>query len=94
MVTLINRFTVKEGGNEEFEKILDGLTGYMSAQPGFLGHRLLRSVRNRQVYVETAEWSDAESHRNAMGGEEFRSHIQRLGSVATPDPDIFETVAE
>jgi len=94
MVTLINRFVVSEGKGEEFEKILTGITEYMSDQPGFLGHRLYRSLKNPEVYIETAQWKDAESHRTAMRAEAFRDRVQALGGVAKPDPDVFETVDE
>ncbi|WHT23331.1 antibiotic biosynthesis monooxygenase [Crossiella sp. CA-258035] len=94
MVTLINKFQVSEGRNDEFERVLAGITEYMSSQPGFLGHKLYRSLRNPGVYVETAQWKDAESHRSAMQAEAFRSQVQQLGGVAKPDPDVFETIDE
>ena len=37
MVTVINRLTVA-GDPQQFERIISGITEYMKAQPGFLGH--------------------------------------------------------
>ncbi|MFF4585006.1 antibiotic biosynthesis monooxygenase family protein [Streptomyces sp. NPDC001388] len=94
MITLINRFTVTEGRNAEFEDILSGITAYMTSRPGFLGHTLYRSTKNPEVYVETARWTDAASHREAMSAEDFRSRAKYLIQVAKPDPDLFEVIDE
>jgi antibiotic biosynthesis monooxygenase (ABM) superfamily enzyme len=41
MVTFVNKLTV-HGDVEEFLAAKDRVTAYMSAQPGYLGHRTLR----------------------------------------------------
>jgi long-chain acyl-CoA synthetase len=91
MATVINRLTVT-GDSAEFEKIIGQITEYMSAQPGFVEHRLMRSLRRPEIYVEMARWSDADSHRAAMQGEGFRSRVRELSAVATAEPDVFADV--
>ncbi|MDJ1136893.1 antibiotic biosynthesis monooxygenase family protein [Streptomyces iconiensis] len=93
-MTMINRLTVVEGKEEEFRRVVSDISAYMRAQPGFLGHRLHRSVNRPAVYVETAQWRDAESHRSAMRGEGFRQNVQRLAGLASAEPDIFETLED
>jgi heme-degrading monooxygenase HmoA len=93
MVTIINRLTVN-GDIARFEEILRAITAYMSAQPGFMGHRLYRSRRRPEVFIETAAWADAESHRQAMQGKEFHARVRELAGIATPEPDLFDEVGE
>ena len=92
MVTLINRLTVT-GCPKEFEGLLHGITEHMKAQPGFLSHQLYRSQHNPAVYVEIAEWSDAESHRKAMQSNAFVDRVKQLRALASAEPDVFTTVA-
>jgi long-chain acyl-CoA synthetase len=93
MVTIINRFTVN-GDVVHFEQILRGITAYMSAQPGFMGHRLFRSRRRPEVFIEMAAWADAESHGKAMQGKEFHAQVRQLAGICTPEPDLFDEVGE
>ncbi|WP_282685740.1 MULTISPECIES: antibiotic biosynthesis monooxygenase family protein [unclassified Streptomyces] len=93
MITVINRLTV-HGDVAVFEKVLEGITDHMSSQPGFLSHCLYRSLRKPNVFVETARWTDAASHRAAMKADAFQERVKGLGDLATPEPDIFEIVDE
>ncbi|HEV2376973.1 MAG TPA: antibiotic biosynthesis monooxygenase family protein [Streptosporangiaceae bacterium] len=88
---MINRLTVT-GDPAEFERIIARITEYMTAQPGFVEHSLMRSLRRPEVYVEMARWTDADSHRKAMQGEEFQRRVRELSSVAQADPDVFAEV--
>ena len=91
MVTVINKLTV-HGRPEEFERIISAITAYMRQQPGFCSHRLYRSRNRDNVYIETAEWADADAHRAAMQGGGFRDRVKELGGVASAEPDVFDTV--
>jgi long-chain acyl-CoA synthetase len=93
VVTLVNKFTVT-GQPEEFEKIWAASSDFMREQPGFISFRLVRSLRDRQVYVNIAEWKDAESHQQVMRGTAFQKHIAELGAVARPEPMLCESVLE
>ncbi len=92
MVTFINQLTVT-GTSEEFERISAGMSEFMSAQPGYLNHRLLRSLRQPENYVEIAEWENPEAHLAAVRSDEFQQFIKELGKVvAKPTPGLFEDV--
>lgn len=93
MFHFINRFTVT-GDTEEFERILGEINAYMSAQPGFRRHRLYRSVKDPNVYVETAEWESAELHREALRGEGFLVGIKKVMAHASAEPAPFTVVRE
>ncbi|MEU9111252.1 antibiotic biosynthesis monooxygenase family protein [Streptomyces sp. NPDC048483] len=93
MVKLVNKLTVT-GDVAEFEKVSEELTAYMRQQPGYLRFELLRSVRHENVFVEIAEWTDAESHLTAVRSEGFRQRVQPLGALATVDPDVYTLVRE
>ncbi|MER7312129.1 MULTISPECIES: antibiotic biosynthesis monooxygenase family protein [Streptomyces] len=93
MFTFINRFTVR-GDTTEFEKRIGQITGHMSRQPGFHSHRLLRSAKDSQVYVEIAEWDDAESHGRALRTEGFQRAVREVQELASADPAPFVPVTE
>lgn len=89
----INRFTVS-GDVEEFERLLREVNKHMSAQPGFHFHRLYRSEREPNVYVETSEWESPELHKAAMSQDGFWGPVKQIGQLATVEPGAFEVVRE
>jgi heme-degrading monooxygenase HmoA len=91
MVTLVNKLTVT-GDPEKFASLLERLTEYMRAQPGYLSSELLRSLRNPAVYVEVARWESADDHRRAVTAQGFRDRVAGLGDLATVDPDVYDVV--
>jgi long-chain acyl-CoA synthetase len=93
MVTLINRFTV-HGDGSEFEKVFEASSEFMRKQPGFLRHRLVRSLSDPQVYVNLAEWESVERHQEVVGSPEFAEHIKGLASLAKVEPDLYSPIFE
>ncbi|MCI3275061.1 antibiotic biosynthesis monooxygenase [Streptomyces cylindrosporus] len=93
MVTLINKFTVT-GDVADFRRAIAGVSEFMRAQPGFLGHEMFRSLSKPDVFVETARWDAAESHKKAVQSEEFRTRVRALAGLATPDADLYDLVEE
>ncbi|MFF2045692.1 antibiotic biosynthesis monooxygenase family protein [Kitasatospora sp. NPDC048239] len=93
MFTFINRFTVT-GDVAEFETLVKEITEHMSAQPGFRSHRLYRSAANALVYVETAEWDDAASHKLATADPAFRSRVGKVMALAQAEPAPFDLIAQ
>lgn len=92
MVTLINQLVVT-GDVEEFLAVAERLSAFMSRQPGYRSHSLLRSLREPLTYVELAEWDRPEQHGAAVRSDEFQALIQELAKVvAKPSPGLFETV--
>ncbi|MGX1673424.1 antibiotic biosynthesis monooxygenase family protein [Streptomyces sp. NPDC055400] len=93
MVTFVNKLTV-HGDVEEFLAAKDRVTAYMSAQPGYLGHRTLRLAGGEPVFLELADWQDAAAHRAAVTSPAFGALVGGLKQLATPEPALYETVPE
>ncbi|WP_248958977.1 AMP-binding protein [Sphaerisporangium perillae] len=93
VVTIINKLTVT-GDPVEFEQLLGKITSYMKSRPGFVSHRLYRSLKNSNVFVETGEWEDMASHQQAMMGSGFQEILPELIKHATADIDLYQTVEE
>lgn len=93
MVTFINKLTVN-GDIARFEQVLDEISAYMSAQPGFIGRQLYRSRRQPEVFIETAQWADAESHGKAVQAPGFREQVMKLAGLAVPEHDLFDAVGD
>jgi heme-degrading monooxygenase HmoA len=73
MVRFINCFEVPPGRDDEFLALWGRVNAHMSTRPGYLGHRLHRSLSPdaRYRFVNYAEWETAEHWRDAHD-EEFR----------------------
>ena len=96
MVRFINCFEVPEGRDEDFLALFGEVNAHMSAQPGYLGHRLHRAVapEARYRFVNYVEWETAE-HWRAAHGDEFRRLVSRPGWRAFPStPALYELVHE
>lgn len=91
MVTLVNKFTVA-GEASDFERIWQQSSDFMRQQPGFISFRLVRSLNNPNVYINIAEWADAQSHQKVVGSPGFQEHIAQLAAVSTPEPNLCEVV--
>ena len=91
MVTLINKFTVA-GESSDFVRIWQQSSEFMRQQPCFISFRLVRSLNNPDVYINIAEWADAESHQRVVGSPNFQQHIAELAAVAVPEPNLCEVV--
>ena len=90
MATLINELKVI-GSTEDFERSTAEITDYMRRQPGYISHRMLRSLRRPGVFVEIAEWDKPEDHLRAVQSEGFRTRVQQLaGVIEKPTPDMYE----
>jgi len=82
-VTFINCFDLPPGRDQEFQQLWEQVNTYMAGQPGFLGHRLHRSVNPdtgfrfiNVVWWESAErWAQAhdEGFRKLVGQPEWES---------------------
>jgi long-chain acyl-CoA synthetase len=46
------------------------------------------------VYINIAEWADAESHGRVLRTDDFQAHITELASVAKPEPYLCDVVLE
>ncbi|MER5294953.1 antibiotic biosynthesis monooxygenase family protein [Streptomyces pharetrae] len=93
MITFINRFTVT-GPTEQFEQAFDETSGFFTAQPGFIRHRLMRHTDDPRVYANLAEWQDEESFRKALRHPEFAAHRAALKALSTSDPHLYTPLYE
>lgn len=92
MVTLVNQLTVT-GDIAAFEDVNARMSEFMAAQPGYLSHRLLRSLREPQVYVEIAEWQEPSAHMAAVRSDAFQGFVRELSAlVSKPTPGLYEDV--
>jgi heme-degrading monooxygenase HmoA len=96
MVRFINCFEVPPDRDDEFLAMFSVVNAHMSAQPGYLGHRLHRSLSPdaRYRFVNYVEWETTEHWRDAHG-EEFRRLVGDPGWRQFPTtPALYEVVHE
>jgi heme-degrading monooxygenase HmoA len=87
-VTLINRFAV-HGDPVEFERAFAATSAFLTQQPGFVEHTLLRHGREPGCYVNVARWTSAADLRAATAHPGFTEHAEALRALATTDPQLF-----
>jgi heme-degrading monooxygenase HmoA len=96
MVRFINCFEVPEGRDEEFLALWQEVNAHMATRPGYVGHRLHRSLSTeaRFRFVNYAEWASPE-HWRAAHDEEFRRLVgQPAWRTFTTTPALYEIVHE
>ncbi|MBO0806685.1 MAG: antibiotic biosynthesis monooxygenase [Actinobacteria bacterium] len=93
MVILINRFTLT-ASPQAFEEAFEESAVFMRAQPGFVRHTLVKSLRDPQTYVNIAQWQDADDHIRVVHSPEFKEHVTNLAKVSRADPDLYSVVQE
>jgi long-chain acyl-CoA synthetase len=93
MVILLNRLTIA-GDPDKFEKVFDKSSAFMRKQPGFMGHTLVKSLRNPGSYVNIAHWEQATDHIRSVQNPEFMEHITALAAVSSSDPDLYSIVMD
>jgi long-chain acyl-CoA synthetase len=93
MVILLNRLTVT-GDPEKFENVFEASSAFMRKQPGFMGHTLVKSLRDPGRYVNIAHWEQATDHIRSVQDPEFMEHITALAEVSSSDPDLYSIVQD
>ncbi len=95
-VTLVNCFEIPVGREEEFFALWEQVNRYMRTKPGYLGHRLHRSVAPDAPFgfVNVVEWASAEQCR-AAHDEGFQALVsQPAWSAFRSRPGLYEVVHE
>jgi heme-degrading monooxygenase HmoA/uncharacterized protein YndB with AHSA1/START domain len=91
MLVFVNDFRV-HGDCAAFEAAFSSTSDYFGQQPGFVGHRLVRSAADSRRYVNIAEWADRESFERALADPAFAPHARALRELAASEPKICEEV--
>ncbi len=95
-VTLINGFDVPAGREQEFFEHWRKVNDYMREKPGYLSHKLHRSVAPDAPYrfVNVAQWESAELFR-AAHDEGFRALVsQSHWAEFSAHPGLYEVLHE
>src|SRR3954463_11512032 len=96
MVRFINCFEVPPGREDDFLEMFATVNAHMTGQPGYLGHRLHRSLAPDAPYrfVNYVEWESADAWR-AAHGQEFRELVSRPDwAFFTSVPALYEVIDE
>jgi heme oxygenase (mycobilin-producing) len=85
MVEFVNCFEVAPGTEDEFFANWQQVNAYMKEKPGYLGHRLFRSLspEARFRFVNSAQWESPEAWK-AAHDDGFRALVAGAGFVSTP----------
>lgn len=87
MLVFLNDFRV-HGDEAEFETAFSSTSDYFRQQPGFVRHRLVRSISEPSCYVNIAEWTDQESFERALRNPAFQEHAVALRKLAASEPRL------
>lgn len=93
-VTLINRFQVPAGREEEFLALWQQVNDYMRKKRGYIGHRLHRSLAPDAEYrfINVAEWVSQDDF-NAAHDDCFRALVAQAAWRGFPSsPAFYEVV--
>jgi heme-degrading monooxygenase HmoA len=96
MVIVMNRITVEEGRELDFEKTFTERDRAVDLMPGFLGLQVLRPAEGR-TYVVMTRWKSREAFDDWTQSEAFISaHRKQSPGLAENRPtlEIFEVFVE
>ncbi|WP_234425674.1 antibiotic biosynthesis monooxygenase family protein [Streptomyces kebangsaanensis] len=93
VVVFMNRLTMI-GEPSEFERIYAEIGKIMSARPGLIRFRLVRSTKEADVYFNIAEWESEKAFQDALKTPEFRAQFEQLLPIIKGDPHVCEVVQE
>ncbi|MGH3495530.1 MAG: antibiotic biosynthesis monooxygenase family protein, partial [Sciscionella sp.] len=96
MLRLINCFEVPDGRDDEFLDLFRAVNAHMSAQDGYVGHRLHRALTAdaRYRFVNYVEWKST-AHLRAARDDRYRelaSAVIEAGFTSTHS--VYEVVHE
>jgi heme-degrading monooxygenase HmoA len=85
MFIAMNRFKVKSGSEEAFEKLWLGRETYLDGMPGFVEFHLLRGpeAENHTLYSSHTVWESKAAFQAWTTSEEFRKAHARAGNETT-----------
>ena len=95
-VTLVNCFEIPAGREDEFFELWQQVNTYMQSKPGYVGHKLHRSLAPdaRSRFVNVAEWASAQDFQ-AAHDDGFRALVNQPGWAAFRHfPALYEVVHE
>ena len=94
-VTLINKFVVAPGRDEQFVELWTRASLYFRRQPGYLSLRLHKAISPdaEYRYVNVARWDSLEHFQAAHATEEFRATVTAAGWEEFPStPALYEVI--
>jgi heme-degrading monooxygenase HmoA len=85
MFIAMNRFRVKKGSEDAFEKVWLGRDSYLDRVPGFLEFHLLEGpeAEDHTFYSSHSVWQSKQAFEAWTRSEEFRAAHARAGNEAT-----------
>ena len=95
-VTLVNCFQVPAGRESEFFSLWQNVNTYMRGKPGYLGHKLHRSLAPDAAYrfVNVAQWESMQDFQ-AAHDDGFRALVnQPQWADFRSTPGLYEVVHE
>ena len=85
MFIAMNRFRVKKGSEDAFEKVWLGRDSYLDSVPGFLEFHLLKGpeAEDHTLYSSHTVWQSKRAFEEWTKSEEFRASHARAGNETT-----------
>ncbi|WP_193140584.1 MULTISPECIES: antibiotic biosynthesis monooxygenase family protein [unclassified Meridianimarinicoccus] len=99
MYLTMNRFKVKPGQEEAFERVWKSRDSHLKAVPGFVAFHLLKGPQTADhvLYASHTAWDSEAAFRDWTRSEAFRKAHANAGGNAdlyqgAPELEVFETV--
>jgi heme-degrading monooxygenase HmoA len=85
MFIAMNRFKVKKGSEEAFEKVWSSRESYLDRMPGFVEFHLLKGpeAEDHTLYSSHTTWQSKAAFEGWTKSEEFRKAHARAGNEST-----------
>lgn len=92
MISIVAKFTVKDGEEEKFMNLANELGIASRAEKGCIEYILHKDVEKAQTYCILERWKDQaaiDAHNNSV---HFTSTIPKIMEIAQAEVDVFKPV--
>lgn len=87
-VTLIIRFEASTQGVEELTQIMDGVSGAMAAEPGYISAKVFRDIDNPNVFVLEEVWATKKLHQEHFTRIDQSGDWSHINSLLIEEPSL------
>ncbi|MCE4564433.1 antibiotic biosynthesis monooxygenase [Maribellus sp. CM-23] len=92
MISIVAKFTVKQGKETEFLKLINELGEASRAEAGCLEYILHKDVKNANIYCLIEKWKDQEAVDFHNNTPHFTGIVPKIVELAGAEIDVYTSL--
>jgi len=92
MISIVAKFTLKQGKETEFMKLIDELGEASRAEAGCVEYILHKDVKNASVFCLIEKWKDQKAVDIHNNTPHFTGIVPKIVELADAEIDVYQTI--